>query len=146
MLKQRLQHPEILASLAAAGHGSKVLITDSNYPVATESGENANVVYLNLSPDTVKVTDVLSAIVDTVPIESAVGMTLPDGSLPPIFEDYRAILGERFEIEGMKHTEFKKAGMAPSVCLHVATGDTRIYSCILLTIGYITPEGEVIKR
>ncbi|NLF56040.1 MAG: RbsD or FucU transport, partial [Candidatus Hydrogenedens sp.] len=30
MLKQRLTHPDILEALAAAGHGSKVLIADGN--------------------------------------------------------------------------------------------------------------------
>ncbi|HOS03406.1 MAG TPA: RbsD/FucU domain-containing protein, partial [Candidatus Hydrogenedentes bacterium] len=35
MLKQRLIHPEILDALAAAGHGSKILITDGNYPAST---------------------------------------------------------------------------------------------------------------
>ncbi|HXH62178.1 MAG TPA: RbsD/FucU domain-containing protein [Fimbriimonadaceae bacterium] len=137
MLKQTLQHPEIARALAAAGHGSQILITDSNYPVATEHGPNASVVYLNLAPDLVKVTDVLKAINDAVPVESAVGMTLPDGTLPPIFDDYKSILD--CEIKGMKHTDFKKSGMEPTVCLHVATGDTRIYSCILLTMGYIAP-------
>ena len=138
MLKQPLQHPEILRALAAAGHGSQVLVTDSNYPVSTEHGPNAVVIYLNLAPDLVRVTDVLRAVCDTVPIERAVGMTLPDGTLPPIFDEYRAVLGAK--PEGMRHIEFKEAGMAPSVCLHVATGDTRIYSCILLTLGFIPPK------
>ena len=137
MLKTAIQHPEILAALASAGHGAQVLVSDSNYPVATEHGPNARIVYLNLSPGIVRVTDVLEAIAQSVPIEKAVGMTLPDGSLPAIFEDYRTILGS--EPEGMRHIEFKEAGMSPAVCLHVATGDTRIYSCILLTIGYIPP-------
>jgi L-fucose mutarotase len=137
MLRHQLQHPEILRALAAAGHGSQVLITDSNYPVATEHGPNAKVVYLNLVPDVVTVTHVLSAVHATVPIEGAVGMTFPDGSLPPIFEEYTAVLGG--EPKGMRHVEFKAAGMSSAVCLHVATGDTRIYSCILLTIGYIAP-------
>lgn len=135
MLKQTLQHPEILRALAIAGHGSQILITDSNYPVATEHGPNARVVYLNLANDVVKVTDVLRAIVDAVPIERAIGMTMPDDALPPIFEDYKSILD--CEIEVLRHIEFKTVGMSPAVCLHVATGDTRIYSCILLTIGYI---------
>ena len=137
MLKQPLQHPEIARALAGSGHGSQVLVSDSNYPVATEHGPNATVVYLNLAPDIVKVTDVLRAIADTVPIESAIGMTLPDGALPPIFAEYRTLLA--CNVTGMKHTEFKKAGVQPSVCLHVATGDTRIYSCVLLTIGFIPP-------
>ncbi len=135
MLKQTLQHPEILRALAIAGHGSRILISDSNYPVATEHGPNARVVYLNLAPDTVRVTEVLQVICDAAPIEKAVGMTLPDGSLPAIFAEYKSILA--CEVEGMRHTDFKEAGLSPAVCLHVATGDTRIYSCILLTMGYI---------
>ena len=55
MLKQRLIHPEILEILAAAGHGSKVLIADGNYPASTQHGDNADVVYLKefrgLMPD-----------------------------------------------------------------------------------------------
>ena len=37
MLKTRLLHPEILNALARAGHGSRVLIADGNYPFATEA-------------------------------------------------------------------------------------------------------------
>ena len=35
MIRGKLIHPEILAALAGAGHGSKVLITDGNFPHAT---------------------------------------------------------------------------------------------------------------
>ncbi len=31
MLKTQLLHPEILATLGGAGHGSKVLIADGNF-------------------------------------------------------------------------------------------------------------------
>ena len=50
MLKSRLLHPQITAALARAGHGSKVLISDGNYPHGTKKGQNAEVVYLNLAP------------------------------------------------------------------------------------------------
>jgi len=35
MLKYRLLHPELLSVLAQAGHGSRILLADANYPVAT---------------------------------------------------------------------------------------------------------------
>ena len=50
MLKNRLLHPDILAALGRAGHGSKVLIADGNYPFSTTLGPNAMLVSLNLSP------------------------------------------------------------------------------------------------
>ena len=80
--------------------------------------------YLNLARDLVTVTDVLRVVNETIPIEAAVGMTLPDGSLPPIFDDYTTVL--KCPVTGMRHVEFKAAGTSASVCLHVATGDTRI--------------------
>ena len=35
MLKSHLLHPEILEALGRAGHSSKILIADGNYPFAT---------------------------------------------------------------------------------------------------------------
>ncbi len=39
MLKTKLTHPEILQALARAGHGSRVLIADGDYPVGTMIGK-----------------------------------------------------------------------------------------------------------
>ena len=61
MLKTELIHPEILAALGAAGHGSTVLIADGNYPASTSMGPRAKRVSLNLSPGVVNCADVLRA-------------------------------------------------------------------------------------
>ena len=47
MLKHTLIHPEINGILGGAGHHSKVLIADGNYPATTKLGPNAHVVHLN---------------------------------------------------------------------------------------------------
>ena len=44
MLKTPILHPQILHALGRAGHGSKVLISDGNYPHITKRGPNAEVV------------------------------------------------------------------------------------------------------
>lgn len=136
MLHGTLQHPDALRALAAAGHGSRIVITDGNFPASTEHGPHATVVYLNLAPDIVTVTQVLQAFVHTVPIERATGMTPSDGSLPEIFKEYRAILGET-PLDARPHAEFKRLTCSPEVCLHVVTGDTRLYACLLVTIGVV---------
>ena len=41
MLKGKLIHPEILDALGKAGHGSKILIADGNYPFATAAAPRA---------------------------------------------------------------------------------------------------------
>jgi len=71
MLKSKLLHPDILAVLGAAGHNSKVLIADGNYPFSTALGPRAELVCLNLSPGIVTATQALEAVVSAVPVQGA---------------------------------------------------------------------------
>ena len=74
MLKGQLIHPEILEVLGRAGHGSKVLIADGNYPFLTKLGSRARLVNVNLSPGLVDCVQVLRALVSAIPIEDAAVM------------------------------------------------------------------------
>src|SRR3954468_21127040 len=71
MLKTQLLHPEILSIIARGGHHSRILIADGNYPASSTMGPNATLVSLQLMPNVPTVTQVLSAILATVPIERA---------------------------------------------------------------------------
>ena len=71
MLKTRLLHPEILATLAASGHFSQVLVADGNFPVAGNRGPNARVVHLNLTPGTLDAITVLDALLEVMPVQAA---------------------------------------------------------------------------
>ena len=62
MIKSRLLHPEILAILGRAGHSSKILIADGNYPFVTQRGTNARLVSLNLAPGLINATQALEAL------------------------------------------------------------------------------------
>jgi len=146
MLKSQLLHPNIQAALARAGHGSKVLISDGNYPHWTKKGPNAEVVYLNLSPGLVTVTDVLKVMVTAIPIEAAEVMdyarTGPHGLSedPPIWNEFRQILHDRkidVELTRIERFKFYDAAGTPDVCLTIATGEQRIYANLLLTIGVV---------
>jgi L-fucose mutarotase len=146
MLKSRLLHPQITAALARAGHGSKVLISDGNYPHWTARGPNAEVVYLNLAPGMPTVTDVLKVLIETIPIEAAEIMdtnktgpyTLP--SDPEIWAEFRQLLKNtdcRGELAKIERFNFYEAAGTPAVCLTIATGEQRIYANLLLTIGVV---------
>ena len=78
MLNHQLIHPEINAILARAGHSSKVLIADGNYPAASARGPNAELVRLNLAPGLVTVNQVLKVLVTAIPIEAINTMGMPD--------------------------------------------------------------------
>jgi L-fucose mutarotase len=136
MLKGKLIHPEILEALGKAGHNSKVLIADGNYPFSTASAPRARLVFLNLSPGLVKVTDVLAALVEAVPIEAAAVMQPPD-EMPPIFAEFSQLLPEGIKLEPLERYSFYAAGRDETVALVIATAEERLYANILLTIGYI---------
>jgi L-fucose mutarotase len=146
MLKGRLLHPQIIAALARAGHGSKVLISDGNYPHWTTRGPNAEVVYLNLAPGLPTVTDVLNVLVEVIPIEQAEIMdTNKSGAYamekdPEIWSDFRQILKGadcRGELTKVERFQFYKTAGTPEVCLTIATGEERVYANLLLTIGVV---------
>ncbi|HOK08528.1 MAG TPA: RbsD/FucU family protein [Candidatus Hydrogenedens sp.] len=138
MLKQRLLHPEILYALASAGHGSKILITDGNYPASTKEGVSAETVYLNLLPGMVKVTDVLEAILTAVEIEEAFVMCPDSGEEPEIFKDFRKLL-PHINLIKLNRFDFYDYASSSETCLQIVTGDQRLYANILLTIGVVKP-------
>ena len=139
MLRTRLTHPEILAALAAAGHGSQVLISDGNFPHVTATPLHARRVYLNLSPGRVTVTEVLEAVAATVPLEAAAVMRPHDAAAPAVLDEYRALLPPDLPVEVVERMAFYELTRRPEVTLAVATGDQRLYANLLLTIGYIDP-------
>lgn len=139
MLKYRLLHPEILETLGAAGHGSKVLIADGNFQFSTGPRASARRVFLNLAPGIVTVTDVLKVMVEAVPLEAVEVMMPPTGEEPPIYREFREILGEGLKLEPLSRSGFYEVTQRPDMALVIATGDSRLYANILLTIGFIKP-------
>lgn len=148
MLKHTLIHPQISMILARAGHHSKVLIADGNYPAYNTLGSNAELVSLNLSPGVVCCCDVLEALVTAIPIEEAHTMGIPESDPlsksgdPPIWEDYRAILrgaGVDVTLQPIPKWEFYDAVASPNHVLTIQTADQALYANLLLTIGVRKP-------
>lgn len=137
MLKQRLIHPEILDALASAGHGARVLIADGNYPVSTRIGDNAQLVFLNLAPGKLTVTEVLDIILTAIPVEDAMVMETKDGTEPQIYQEFRSLL-PNMSLTALPRYEFYEEAASEDTCLVIATGEGRIYANILLTIGVVT--------
>lgn len=148
MLKTQLLHPDILDVLGRAGHGSKILIADGNYPALTTLGPNATLVSLNLSPGVVTCTQILDALVSAVPIEAVATMAYTtsgpyalDGD-PPIWAEFRHILncaGAPTDFEQIERMAFYEVAEQPDVCLTIVSADQRIYANLMITIGVIKP-------
>lgn len=143
MLRAPLQHPEILAALARAGHGSKVLIADGHFPAATTLGPNARLVHLNLAPGSLGATEILAVLAKTVTMEKAEVMaTLKKGPYalkgePPIWKDFRKVLAPTgvTSLDAIERQAFYEAARSPDVALVIQSGETAIYANLLLTLG-----------
>ena len=140
MLNSRLLHPEILQALGRAGHGSRVLIADGNYPFSTESPTTAAKVFLNLRRGLVSVTDVLEVLTETIPIESAVLMEPSDRALVPLHKRVRELLPATLPIEKRQRHDFYAEARAATTALVIATGEERRFANVLLTIGVVKSE------
>ena len=144
MLKTQLLHPEILATIARGGHHSKILIADGNYPAASTLGPNAKLVSLQLMPGIPTVTQVLTAILATVPIERANTMDYERSGPyaltedPPVWPQFRQAIrqsGLTLELEPIEKWEFYKAVTNPDHILTIQTADQQRFANLLLTIG-----------
>ena len=144
MLKHQLIHPKINEVLGRAGHGSKVLIADGNYPASSALGSRAELVSLNLSPGIPTCSQVLAALVTAVPIEAVDLMmyqTTGPYALteePPAWEEFRQVFRDsNLEVDfgTIERFAFYEAAGQPDQVLTIQTADQQKFANILLTIG-----------
>jgi L-fucose mutarotase len=143
MLKTTLLHPEILRVCARAGHHSKILIADGNYPAVSKRGPQSELVCLQLTPGIPTVAQVLRALVSAVPIDALNTMGIPADDAyakfgePPAWLEYRAIAKEAglTAIEPIEKWEFYKAVESPDHVLTIQTADQALWANVLITIG-----------
>ncbi len=144
MLKTTLLHPEILRLCARAGHHSKILIADGNYPAGTKKGPQAELVCLQLAPGIPTVAQVLAAILSAVPIDHVNTMGIPPDDPyaaqgePPAWADFRRIItasGAALELKPILKWDFYKQVESPDHILTVQTADQALWANLLLTVG-----------
>ena len=132
-MRYELTHPQLLAALGRAGHGSLVLVADSNYAVSTGASASAERVHLNLRPGLLSTDQVLEVLLGAIPVEAAASMVGPDGEDSPAVAGFAAALD--VPLERVQREPFRAAARSADCAVVIATGDTRHYANVLLTIG-----------
>lgn len=144
MLKSELIHPDISAIIARAGHSSKILIADGNYPASSAIGPGAKLVSLNLAPGLVTVAQVFKVLLTAIPIEAVNTMGMPADDPykldqdPPVWNEYRQILtsaGASIELQPIERWDFYDAVASRDHVLTIQTGDQALWANLLLTVG-----------
>lgn len=144
MLTSTLIHPDISAIVARAGHSSKILIADGNYPASSAIGPGAQLVSLNLAPGMVTVAQVFRVLLTAVPIEAVNTMGMPEDDPyrlpedPPVWNEYRQILSEassEIDLQPIQRWDFYDAVASRDHVLTIQTGDQALWANLLLTVG-----------
>jgi L-fucose mutarotase len=144
MLKTPLTHPDILRIVARAGHHSKILIADGNYPALSKRGPNAELVSLNLAPGIVTVAQVLRALLSVVPIDHVNTMGIPaddpyaQKGEPAVWNEYREVVagsGQELTLEPILKWDFYKHVESADHVLTIQTADQSLWANVLLTMG-----------
>ena len=142
-----LQAARPSAACARAGHHSKILIADGNYPAASKRGPRSELVCLQLTPGVPSVVQVLRALVSALPIDALNTMGIPPEDPyakfgePPAWSDFRAIAKEVgiAVIEPIPKWDFYQAVESPDHVLTIQTADQALWANVLLTVGCRTP-------
>lgn len=139
MLRSPLIHPPLLRALAAAGHGSRVLLADANYPMSTAVSARAEVVWLNVAPSLVDCATLLGLVTAVVPVEGAAVMDPAAGAEPDIFGTFRQLL-PGVQLDRLTRAGFYQAARGDDLAVAVATGERRLFGNVLLTVGVVPPD------
>jgi L-fucose mutarotase len=136
MLLNKCIHPELLSVLGKLGHGSWILISDGGYPHLTHTNPAAEKVYLNLTQGLLTVTQILEVLKETIPIEAAAVMTPPDGTMQPVFEEYKNTIPE-VPFDYIQQFDFYERAKESNIGLVIASGDVRNYANLLIKVGFV---------
>ncbi len=148
MLRTSLLHPDILRACARAGHHSKILIADGNYPASSKIGPNAELVCLQLTPGIPTVAQVLRALIQVLPIDffNTMGIDPTDEYAqqddPPVWAEFRQILkeaGSDRKLEPIMKWDFYSAVASDDHVLTIQTADQALWANLLLGVGVRTP-------
>lgn len=138
MIKANITHPDLLCSLARCGHKTNILIADGNYSFATNSPKDASVIYLNLCPGMISSPVILEKILEYVNVEKVTYMQYPEDFDNTIEKEYKKLLPPSTEISYIDRQSFYALAKSSDTYLVIASGETRRFANILLTVGVVT--------
>ncbi|PWC18050.1 RbsD/FucU transporter [Brenneria roseae subsp. roseae] len=137
MIKSEIIHPELLKILAQCGHKANILIADANYSFVTNSARNAQIIYLNFTPGMISSTAILDKILGYINVEKATLMAYPDDFDNTIEKEYKQLLTDTVDITYVDRNSFYSLVKGDDTLLVIASGETRRFANILLTVGPI---------
>lgn len=137
MIRGEIKHPQVLAALAAAGHGAKIMVTDAHYPVSTAIHSNAVVVRLALAEGNPTVPFIVGKVMSAIPVEAVAIPHVPDELSPADVQVELAPLFADIPVHRVARPELYELGRSMDVALCLVSGDARRFGNVVLTVGVL---------
>ena len=135
MIKADIIHPDLLQALAQCGHKANILIADANYSFLTNTSAQARIIWLNFSPGLIGSVIILEKILQYINVEKATLMNSPADFDNTIEREYRSLLAATIDFEHVERNEFYLQAKTSDTILVIASGETRRFANILLTVA-----------
>ena len=135
MIQADIIHPDLLQALAQCGHKANILIADANYSFLTNTSAQARIIWLNFSPGLIGSVIILEKILQYINVEKATLMNSPADFDNTIEREYRSLLAATIEFEHVERNEFYLQAKTSDTILVIASGETRRFANILLTVA-----------
>ena len=137
MIKSEIIHPELIGALAKCGHKTQILIADSNYAVLSNTNPKAQIIYLNFAKNLLDATTILDRLLKCINVESATMMEYPQDFDNTIVKEFTTLLGNDVPVNYLPRQEFYNAVKSDNTALVIASGETRRFANIILTVGVV---------
>jgi L-fucose mutarotase len=131
-----LTHPGILSCLARAGHFSRIIVADGNFPASVRRGPHTEIFHLGWRKGTPTVTEVLDAMLPLVRPQKAIMMQPSPDALPsPVQDEVRRLLGDDVPVEHVDRWDFYALADDYATAGIIVTGDDRRFANLVLEMG-----------
>lgn len=132
MKKHGILHRELAKIIAGMGHGDKLVICDSGYPIPHQHPVADVILTINIP----KFIDTLNVILEELHVESAIVTNEMKTVSPHIYADVKKLLKD-VPIKSISHVEFKEFAATTSNISFVRTGEATKYSNLILITGVV---------
>lgn len=132
MKKKGILHSTLARMIAGMGHGDKLMICDSGYPIP----HNRPVADVVLTINIPRVMETLNVILEELHVESAIVTDEMEQISPQIYREVKKSLNT-IPVEKMSHERFKEFAATTSNISFVRTGEATKFSNLILIAGVI---------
>lgn len=132
MKKKGILHSELARIVAGMGHGDRLVVCDSGFPIP----QNRPVADVVLTVNIPRLIDALKVILEELQVEEAIVTNEMERVSRPMFEEVRKVLAG-VPVRKISHAKFKKCTRSQDNMSFVRTGEATKYANVMLVAGVI---------